>query len=152
MLNSFVTLSYCTLTILLFSLFLAEFKSRITGDGYWGKWDQLFRYAAQSKKTFYVLVYEDLLQDPVNEIRKVMKFLHKTNGFKQENLEERLLCVSQNLEVGYKRKKSVNDIDPYTNELKAKLNSVIDSAQSVLTRKGLSVNITGYKRNFIDDV
>ena len=67
-------------------------------------------------------MYEDLLEEPINEIRKVIEFTQKTNNFQQNDREPRLLCLSQNLQGSNKRKNRTS----FTNEMKYQVNSVIE--------------------------
>ena len=110
------------------------------------KWSNLFNFAVDSKQPFHLVTYEDLLRDPVTELQKVMKFLEVANGFEQNDLQERLLCLSQNLQGSHKRKKNDDFIDPYTNELRTKLNSVIEAAEKKLAEAGVNVDFSSYKR------
>ena len=109
-------------------------------------WDTLFKLVIASKRPFQLLVYEDLLRNPIKEIRKVVEFLEETNGFEVKNLNEQLLCLSQNLQGGHKRKKNTDNFDPFTNELKRKVNSMIDTAQSLIMDLGITANFSSYKR------
>ena len=108
-------------------------------------WLQLIQYVVQSKKPFHLVVYENLLINPIKELRKVMKFLDGVNGFKQENLEDRLLCLSENLQGTHKRKKRIN-VDPYTNEMKKQLNSEISIAKRLFTLTDNDFNFSSYER------
>ena len=110
------------------------------------RWDTLFTYVAQAKKPFFILIYENLVRDPIKEIRLVMKFLEKNNGFKQTNLEQRLLCLAENLHGKYKRKRKARAINPYAKELKIFVNSLIDSAEKTLNEIGWKANFSSYIR------
>ena len=93
-----------------------------------------------------LVLYEDVKQNPIKEIRKVMKFIEKmSDGYKPDDLEERLLCLSENLRGGFKRNR-VDQGKLYTNELKAIINSNIDYAQEALIKHGINANITLYKK------
>ena len=86
--------------------FSQDFQNIVMGKWKIKSWVKLIRYVVKSKKKFHLVIYEELVQDPINEIRKVIKFLEKNNGFKQYNLEERLLCLSENIEGTHKRTKN----------------------------------------------
>ena len=60
-------------------------------------WQQLLENVLESESPFHIIVYEDLLRDPISEMRKVTKFLEENIGFEQDDLEERLFCLSENL-------------------------------------------------------
>ena len=75
-----------------------------------------------------------------------MKFLEKETGFKQNNLERRLLCLNQNLQGSQKRKsasKLTND-EVYTKELKEIINGKIRNAQKYFVEKNIPLNISSY--------
>ena len=75
-----------------------------------------------------------------------MRFLEEKHGFKQDNLNERLLCLSQNLHGSNKRKKTNTQRDPFTNELTKIMNLQIDNAQAILDKTAMNINISFYKR------
>ena len=110
------------------------------------KWSNLFNFVIDSKQPFHLVSYEDLLRDPVTEMQKVMRFLEVANGFEQDDLQERLLCLSQNLQGNHKRKKNDDFIDPYTNELRKIFNSEIEAAEKKLTEAGVNEDFSSYKR------
>jgi len=93
-----------------------------------------------------LLLYEDLLKNPVEELRKIVKFLEKENGFKANDLEERLICLSENIQGSQKRKKTKKQIDPYNKSLKIKINAKIESAQNDLTKYKINLDLSFYKR------
>ena len=100
----------------------------------------------ESKKPFHVLLFEDLMQNPRKEIKKVLRFLHKANGFEVGRAKERLFCLSENLQGTDKRAPRTILFDPFTNELKLELNRDIDTAQQILKKANISVDLTIYKR------
>ena len=106
----------------------------------------LFYYVIDSKKPFHIVKYEDLLEEPINEIRKVMEFLQTTNNFQQNDLELRLLCLSQNLQGSNKRKNRGTNDASFTNEMKNKVNSVIEIAEKKAAQAGLKFTFTSYKK------
>jgi len=88
--------------------------------------------------------YEDLKENPIAEIRKVIKFIEKINGFKPENLEQRLLCLSENLKGDFARKHN-QQFDPYTEKLKKIINLRIDQAQEVFKNHKINARVISYK-------
>jgi len=109
-------------------------------------WHTLIERIVSSSCQYYILLYEDLLQDPINEMRKLINFLQKEITFKFDNLEERLLCLGENMQGNNKRKKIYKQIDPFTKALKIIINSKIKLAQSVLDKNGIKLNLTSYQR------
>ena len=113
--------------------FIAEFQVYTKTDGI-KFWSFSVSSVCESKKPFYLLIYEDLVKDPIKEVRKVMKFIKDFDGFEPDDLEQRLLCLSENLQGGFKRKSRKLEKDPYTEEMKKEINSVIGSARSMLLK------------------
>ena len=109
-------------------------------------WKLLFDVVLEGNRSLHLALYEDVKENPVKEIRKILKFLEMTNGYKPDNLEERLLCLSENLRGGFKRKHPEKQ-NPYTNELKQIMNLRIDQAQETLNKHKMFVNITHYKKD-----
>ena len=117
------------------------------GFNYTSKWRNLFTFVIDSKQPYHLVTYEDLLRDPIYEMQKIMRFLQVANGFEQNDLEKRLLCLSYNLQGSQKRKKSYDSVDPFHNDFKTKINLAIDEAEKKLTQAGLRVDFSLYKRN-----
>ena len=109
-------------------------------------WVELIQYVVESQKNLHLVVYEELVQDPIYEMRKIMKFLEEKNQFKQPNLEERLLCLSENIQGNYKRTKKKLTVDPYSDELKEKLNNEIILAEKIFAGAGIKIDFSFYKR------
>ena len=59
----------------------------------------------------HVVIFENLVQNPIREMRNVMKFL----GFEVE--EEIYECVRSREEGGFKRKKKLLDFEPYSDSM-----------------------------------
>ena len=127
-----------------FSILFAEFKNRVLR--YTKHWVNIIRHVVESRKPFHLLIFEDLVKDPIKEIKKVLHFLEKNSGFRAERQEERLLCLHENLEGTAKRKPKSFKTDPFTNRLKIHVNKLIDNAQSMLSKAKLSANVTFYKQ------
>ena len=110
------------------------------------KWNNVIKYLFDQGIPVHIVVFENLVKDPIKEMRAVMKFLEKEIGFKQNNLERRLLCLNQNLEGNQKRKsgsKLTND-QVYTKELKEIVNDNIRNAQKYFVEKDIPLNISSY--------
>jgi len=108
-------------------------------------WEVLAENVVMGKSSYCLVFYEDLLKEPINELRKVMKFLEKS-GFIQNNLEERLICLSENLQGNNKRKKNENERNPFTKEQTKFMNSKIDYLQNVFNKANIDVDLSSYKR------
>ena len=109
-------------------------------------WNNLVKDLFNQEIPVHILVFENLVKDPIKEMRAVMKFLEKETGFKQNNLERRLLCLNQNLEGSQKRKsgsKLPND-QVYTKELKEIVNDDMRKVQKYFVEKDIPINISLY--------
>jgi len=95
-----------------------------------------------SKKIpLYVVVYEDLVRDPIGEVKKLLTSFTPLKSIvpDEEILEDRLLCLSSQLNGYFKRKKQNLKFDPYTNEIKIKINDNISKAREVLNKAGFKI-------------
>jgi hypothetical protein len=76
----------------------------------------------------YFIFYEELVEDPVKEIRKLMDYL----GFPAD--EGRLSCLSHHLQGSFKR--TVHQLaDPFTPNHHRKIRNVIKEAQQMIKEK-----------------
>ena len=123
--------------------FCLEFHERIkTVD----KWNSRIVSVFNQSLPVHIVVYEELVKDPMKEIRAITNFLEKENGFKQDDSERRLLCLNQNLRGSQKRKTPSNltNLQVYTKEMKQTINGAIKNAQQYLLAKNISINISSY--------
>ena len=109
-------------------------------------WENLFIFVLKNRQPLHLVFYEDLVRDPIKEIKKVIKFLELTNGFSPSDLETKLLCLSENLQGANKRKKKQHQINPYNSMLTAKINQKIFIAQNLLSAYNIAANLSSYKR------
>lgn len=84
--------------------------------------------AAEKYENLTTLFYEDLLKDPLKELRRILRFL------RVEPDEERLACLARHLEGPFKGAKKVHD--PYSVFEKKVLKSAIVSASRALEERG----------------
>ena len=89
----------------------------------------------------YVVAYEDLVRDPIGEVRKLLTSFTPLKSIvpNEEILEDRLLCLSSQLSGFFKRKKQELNFDPYTNEIKIKINDNISKAREILNKAGFKI-------------
>ena len=90
----------------------------------------------------YVIVYEDLVRDPISEIRKLLTTfaLLKPILPSSEELEGRLMCLSSELTGLFKRKKQKLDYDRiYSKKVEDLLNEDIRQARNVLMEAGFAI-------------
>lgn len=89
----------------------------------------------------YVVVYENLVKDPIGEVRKLLTNFPPLKLIvpDEEVLENRLLCLSSQLSGFFKRKKQSLDFDPYSNEVKKTVNENISKARKILSNAGFEI-------------
>ena len=89
----------------------------------------------------YVVVYEDLVKDPIREVRNLLTNFSPLKSIvpDKEVLENRLLCLSSQLRGFFKRKKKSLDFDPSSNEMKKTINENISKARKVLSNAGFEI-------------
>ena len=108
-------------------------------------WFQLIETVVHAKKPFLMIFYDDLKTEPVKQLKLIAHFLLNNNLYKIENLDEKLLCLSQNVKGRAKRTSRKNLIDPLSKEMKKKINKEISSARKFLKDKVIE-NIPMYER------
>ena len=109
-------------------------------------WEILFKFVMESEKQVHLVLYEDLIKNPIEEIGKIVKFLQDVNGFKSKDTDQRLICLSENLQGAQKRKKPRKSAARFTNNMKQKINNKINFAQKVLKNHRIDVDLSSYKR------
>ena len=90
----------------------------------------------------YVIVYENLVKDPIGEIRKLLTTFAPLKPVLPDSkeLEERLLCLSSQLTGFFKRKKQKLNYDQiYTKKVEEVLNEDIKQARKVLIEAGFAI-------------
>ena len=91
-----------------------------------------------------VICYEDILIDPVKEVKKILRFLNVKYGAGE--VEERL---KKDYSVFHRRRpqKQENE-DVYTKKLQSFVNSVVSDAERFVVDNGLMdiINVTRYHR------
>ena len=89
----------------------------------------------------YVIVYEDLVKNPIGEIRKLLTTFAPLKPIlpSSEELEDRLMCLSSELTGLFKRKKKKLGFDPYSKEMEQVLNEDIRQTSKVLVEAGFSI-------------
>ena len=108
-------------------------------------WQLIIEQVVTSNRAFHILLYEDLLREPIGEITKIIKFLEEKSGMQHIDVADRIFCLSQNMR-GYNKRKKLITIDPYTQERTKIMNSKIDLAQKILDTAGINISLSHYKR------
>ncbi|XP_047469297.1 WSCD family member GA21586-like isoform X2 [Penaeus chinensis] len=99
----------------------------------WAKtleWSRMIVKAAEKYENLTTLYYEDLLKDPLKELRRILHFLRVKPD------EERLACLARHLEGPFKGTKKV--VDPYSIFEKKILKSAIVSASKAQEERGFA--------------
>ncbi|XP_064118552.1 sialate:O-sulfotransferase 1-like [Macrobrachium nipponense] len=92
-----------------------------------GKWRSIYKYALNNSKRLHVVFYEKLRENPLREIRDVLRFLQVRPQ------KERFLCLSRHLEGNAKG--SQRHEDPYSLGEKKALASALEEINSLLTSR-----------------
>jgi len=95
----------------------------------------------------YVIVYEELVKDPIGEIRRLLTTFAPLKSVlpNSNELEDRLMCLSSQLTGLFKRKKQKLNYDQlYSEQVEDVLNEDIRQARKVLAEAGFS--IPNYKK------
>lgn len=87
----------------------------------------------RENKPLHVVYYEELVKNPLREIRGMIDFLPRNQ--RPDDLEQRLSCLSQELTGYNRRKKKPLTFDPYSNKTKRVVNEAIDEVRRVLIEK-----------------
>nr|CAB3267769.1 WSC domain-containing protein 1-like [Phallusia mammillata] len=77
------------------------------------KWITIMIDAIETKLPLLVIFFEDVVEDPIREVKKMVEFL-ASKDLKPNDLQDRLACLSQETTGFQKREKRVLDFDPYT--------------------------------------
>ncbi|CAK8671338.1 unnamed protein product [Clavelina lepadiformis] len=117
-----------------------------------GVWRNLFQFVIESKKPFLLVFYHNLVENPVAETRRMVKFVSQEAGLKVDDLEDRLLCLSQQTSGRAQRKKSKQGFprDLFTDDMKRNLNAQVTAVREMLEGIGLEKTLPPYEREFFD--
>ncbi|XP_066966404.1 uncharacterized protein [Macrobrachium rosenbergii] len=89
-----------------------------------GKWRSIYKYALNNSKRLHVVFYEKLRENPLREIRDILRFLQVRPE------KERFLCLSRHLEGNAKG--SQRHEDPYSLGEKKAFASALEEINSLL--------------------
>jgi len=92
------------------------------------RWKSLVNSCLTKAKRLLVIYYEDLKEDPVGNVRKMLNFLN------YEVDEQRLACLAKTLDGPVKKNQSTTDFDPYTSQQKSQMEGAVESASLILQR------------------
>ncbi|XP_076815673.1 sialate:O-sulfotransferase 1-like isoform X1 [Clavelina lepadiformis] len=100
----------------------------------------------QYARPLLVIYYEDLQNDPIKEIRKIVKFI----GYEVPHLEERLTCINHDISGPFKRPHSNHGVDPYDKATIMVINQNIkilrDFMQNLKAHDGETLSLPSYER------
>ena len=101
-------------------------------------------FADSNQMPLYVLYYEELLKDPIGEVKRLLEFPYLAE-IRPNDLEDRLLCLSAHMEGFFKRKPHHLGFDPFTSSMKAEVNRNIARARLLLGKRGF--RLPSYERS-----
>ncbi|CAK8695515.1 sialate:O-sulfotransferase 1-like [Clavelina lepadiformis] len=118
-------------------------------DSSFHHWLEIIEYVVSSGKPTLIIEYGELVKNPIAETLKIVKFLKKHTVISPDNLQQRLLCLSQELNGENKRKKGKLTIDSFTNSMKERLNQDIVEARKIINEHGLNFLLPKYERSVV---
>lgn len=89
-----------------------------------------------------VIYFEDVVADPVKEVKKIVSFLK----YPIANITDRLLCLEGNLSGNFKRKQRLLQFDPFPSDMKVLLNSKIREVRDTFRNLNLPPLPNDYER------
>ncbi|CAK8683719.1 unnamed protein product [Clavelina lepadiformis] len=109
-------------------------------------WLTVIQYVVLSGKPILLIEFEELRNDPIATTLKMVKFLRKHTVISPDHLQQRILCLSQQLNGDHKRGKRKLTIDPFTKVMKMKFNYDVVQARKLLNERGVNFSIPKYER------
>ncbi|XP_077869868.1 sialate:O-sulfotransferase 2-like [Saccoglossus kowalevskii] len=124
---------------------LREFRNNAEWEDFamehFKKWINMMYEWISSNKPLLVVHYEDLKNDTVHEVKRMLEFLNTTL------VSERLQCLEMDIEGNFHRhKEETFDFDPYTADMHTVIDENIRLANKLLT----NINVTGVRNHTYD--
>ena len=91
-----------------------------------------------SQKPIYIIHYNDLVRDPINEVRKLLDF-PPLAPIRTNDVTERLFCLSASTTGPFRRHHKPIDFDPFNDTIKQEVNGVISDVRQLLNTRGFSL-------------
>jgi len=91
-----------------------------------------------SQKPIYIIHYNDLVRDPINEVRKLLDF-PPLAPIRTNDVTERLFCLSASTTGPFRRHHKPIDFDPFNDTIKQEVNGVISDVRQLLNARGFSL-------------
>lgn len=104
------------------------------------RWLSVITHFSKVKRV-QVTFFEDIVSNPIAEVRRICKFL----GIPIPNLDERLQCLMTSTGGDFKRRKKDIGFDPFTSTMKKHINLFVKKGREILLEKGLS-RLPNYER------
>ena len=95
-----------------------------------------FKLILPANKPIYILYYEDLKKDPIAEMQKLLMFPPLKKLLNPFDAKSRLLCLSEQQDGYFKRKKSKMNLDIFNNNQKFDVNEIIKDTRELLSNYG----------------
>ncbi|CAK8690671.1 unnamed protein product [Clavelina lepadiformis] len=112
-------------------------------------WLNLIKWVVLSGKPYLLVNFEELANHPIATTLKMVEFLQMHTVISPDNLQQRILCLSQQLNGDHKRRKHKLTIDPFTNSMKHKFNNDILQACKHLDEHGIRNVLSEYERDIL---
>ncbi|CAK8682525.1 unnamed protein product [Clavelina lepadiformis] len=115
-------------------------------------WFNLIRNVVTSGKPFIIIEFGKLVNDPIATTLKMVEFLQKHTVISPDHLQQRILCLSQQLNGEHKRKIQKLTIDPFTKVMKQKVNHDVGEARKLLNERSVDFLLPKYEREILQEL
>ncbi|XP_076810513.1 sialate:O-sulfotransferase 1-like [Clavelina lepadiformis] len=115
-------------------------------------WINLIKNVVTSGKPFIIIEFGELVNDPIATTLKMVEFLQKHTVISPDHLQQRILCLSQQLNGEHKRKKRKLTIDPFTKVMKQKVNHDVGEARKLLNERSVDFLLPKYEREVLQEL
>ena len=129
--------------------FVSEFNGHFE---FISHWFDLIKIVVTSGKPFIIIEFGELVNDPIATTLKMVEFLQKHTVISPDHLQQRILCLSQQLNGEHKRKKRKLTIDPFTKVMKEKVNHDVGEARKLLNERSVNFLLPKYEREVLQEI
>nr|XP_039272146.1 WSC domain-containing protein 1-like isoform X2 [Styela clava] len=102
------------------------------------KWLYHVKTVFQTIPSVMIVYYEDLVKNPIVELRRIINYLPSKIVPRDEKLEQRLMCMILDLKGNFKRGSKGITSNPYTDELKTIYDQTINTLDKFLKERNMT--------------
>lgn len=110
------------------------------------KWKDVITLALTHKwrEGLIVIYYENLLENPVREMRRIAEFLKLNSTDHNQNFEKRLICMQLDVKGNFKRPSRKLGFNPFTEEVQMAITDSVKKVNRTLVRLHLPTLLSSY--------